>query len=200
MSGMAKNKLLTYKSALKYTAKRDALLQHSFSNHNAFRLIYSSEPGLFQQICINADTKIELAQQLTACFSSGTAQRLAGEDRDRAGAACVTPPCTASPASRLTPAGSDVRAAAHSHCHTAQTWHGSIQGHHPAGKQGRKPSLTPSLTEGMPSTKPASQPGGLYLQVSGSANRTAAHKKLLLEKPGVQLRNTKPIKLNKCLV
>lgn len=123
-----------------------------------------------------------------------------GRTGDRAGAACVTPPCTASPASPLTAAGSDVRAAAHSHCHTAQTWHGSIQGHRPARKPRQKTQPHTIPDGGDASAEPASQPGGLYLQVSGSANRTAAHKKLLLEKPGVQLRNTKPIKLNKCLV
>lgn len=47
----------------------------------------------------------------------------------------------------------------HSHRHTAPAWDVGIQGHHPVGNQGKKPSPTPFLTEGMLSTESASYPG-----------------------------------------
>lgn len=47
----------------------------------------------------------------------------------------------------------------HSHCHTAQKWDVSIQGHHPARKlrQKSQPHTIPDC--GVLSTEPASQPG-----------------------------------------
>lgn len=76
------------------------------------------------------------------------------------GAAWVALPCTASLRQSWLGLALTSGLLHHSHCHTAQKWDVSIQGHHPARKsQGKNPSLTPFLMEGMRNTEPTSQSG-----------------------------------------
>lgn len=110
-------------------------------------------------MCINADTKIELPQQLKACFSSSTAQKLVRRRKVRElGTACVA--LHARPPLRQSWLGLALTSGLlhHSHCHTAPAWDVGIQGHHPQETR-QKPSPTPFLTEGTLSTESTSYPG-----------------------------------------
>lgn len=150
-------------------------------------------------MCINADTKIELPQQLKACFSSSTAQKLVRRRKVRElGTACVA--LHARPPLRQSWLGLALTSGLlhHSHRHTAPAWDVGIQGHHPQETR-QKPSPTPLLTEGMLSTESTSYPGCFQFVRLGFAHKTAALEKSLLEKLD-RLRNTTAIRLTKCLV